>query len=216
MTDGLELLKRDWQKKEEHFPKLTYDEIHKMIWKKSSSIVKWILTISILEFSLPHLLYLIPSFRDNLKIEDILGLHNFIIGLTVFSYTVAIYFIYQFYKQYKEISVLDNAKNLMLKIIKTRRTVKYYVIYSLSMILVMVLMMIIGVYLNEDILSSFSELRESAKDIPTEKLKTALMIGIGVFGVLMTLLMGGIYFLLYGLLLRRLKKNHQELEQLEV
>lgn len=214
--DELELLKKDWQKKEEHFPKLTYDEIHKMIWKKSSSIVKWILTISILEFSLPHLLYLIPSFRDKLKIEDVLGLHDFFIGLTIFSCIVALYFVYQFYKRYKEISVLDNAKNLMLKIIKTRRTVKYYVIYSLSMILIMVLMMVIGIYLNDDILSSFSELQESAKDISTEKLKIALMIGIGVFGVLLTLLMGGIYFLLYGLLLRRLKRNHQELEQLEV
>ncbi|MFK5974033.1 MAG: hypothetical protein QM485_12250 [Flavobacteriaceae bacterium] len=216
MIDGLELLKKDWQKKEEHFPKLTYDEIHKMIWKKSSSIVKWILTISILEFSLPFLLYLIPSFRDNLEIYDKLGSRNFNIGLTIFSYIVAVYFIFQFYKRYKEISVLDDTKNLMQKIIKTRRTVKYYVIYSLSMVLVMVLMMIIGIYLNNDILSSFSELQESAKDISPEKLKIALMIGIGLFGLLMTLLIGGIYFLLYGLLLRRLKRNHQELEQLEI
>lgn len=216
MMDELELLKKDWQKKEEHFPKLTYDEIYKMIWKKSSSIVKWILTISILEFSLPFLLYLIPSFRDNMEIYDKLGSRNFNIGLTISSYAVAIYFIYQFYRRYQEISVLEDAKNLMLKIIKTRRTVKHYVIYSLSMILVMVLMMVIGIYLNDDILSSFNELRESAKDISAEKLKIALMIGISIFGVLMIIFMGGIYFLLYGLLLRRLKKNYLELEQLEV
>ena len=40
--DELELLKKDWRKKEEYLPKLSYDEIYKMIWKKSSSIVKWI------------------------------------------------------------------------------------------------------------------------------------------------------------------------------
>lgn len=212
--DELELLKKDWQKKEEQFPKLSYNDIHNMMWKKSSSMVKWILTISILEFVLPHLLYLLPSFPDDMEIYDVLGLHNFIIGFTVFSYVVAIYFIYQFYRRYKEISVLDNAKNLMQKIIKTRRTVKYYVIYSLSMVLVIVIMIIIGVYLNDDVLSNFSQLREGSKTISPEKLKIGLMIGIGVFGVLMTLFIGSIYFLLYGLLLRGLKKNYHELEQL--
>ncbi len=48
MMDELELLKKDWQNKEEHLPKnLSYDEIYKMIWKKSSSIVKWIFYISL-------------------------------------------------------------------------------------------------------------------------------------------------------------------------
>ena len=34
MMDELELLKKDWQNKEEHHPKLSFDEIYKMIWKK--------------------------------------------------------------------------------------------------------------------------------------------------------------------------------------
>ncbi len=216
MMDELELLKKDWQNKGEHFPKVSYDEIHKMIWKKSSSIVRWILIISILEFSLPHLLYLVPSFQDNMEVYDKLGLHNYIIGLTIFSYCVALYFIYQFYRRYKEISVLDSSKNLMQKIIKTRRTVKNYIIYSLSMILVIIIMMIIGIYLNDDITATFPRLGENANRISPEKLKTSFMIGIGILGVLLTLIMGGIYFLLYGLLLRKLKKNYKELKQLEV
>ena len=216
MTDGLELLKKEWQKKEEHLPKLTYNEIHKMIWKKSSSIVKWILIISILEFTLPHLLYLVPSFQENMEIYDKLGLHDIIIGFTIFSYCVAFYFIIQFYRRYKEISVLDNSKNLMRKIIRTRTTVKHYIIYSLSMILVIVIMMIIGVYLNDDIFSIFSELQEKAKNISAEKLKISLMIGMGVMGILLTAVMGGIYFLLYGLLLRKLNRNYKDLKQLEV
>lgn len=48
--DELEFLKKDWQRKGEALPRLTFDEIYKMIWKKSSSIVKWIFYISILEF----------------------------------------------------------------------------------------------------------------------------------------------------------------------
>ncbi|MBE9489793.1 MAG: hypothetical protein IMY67_05830, partial [Bacteroidetes bacterium] len=50
--DELELLKKDWNKKDNDYPKLSYDEIYKMILKKSSSIVKWIFIISILEFVL--------------------------------------------------------------------------------------------------------------------------------------------------------------------
>ena len=48
--DELDLLKKDWKKQEGNYPKLSYDEIYKMIWKKSSSIVKWIFVISIIEF----------------------------------------------------------------------------------------------------------------------------------------------------------------------
>ena len=42
MLDELELLKKDWQKREANLPKLSYEEIYPMIKKKSSSIVKWI------------------------------------------------------------------------------------------------------------------------------------------------------------------------------
>jgi hypothetical protein len=216
MMDELELLKKDWQKKDEHLPRLSYHEIHNMIWKKSSSIVKWILIISILEFTLPHLLLLAPSFQDNMDVYDKLGLHNSVIGLTIFSYGVAFYFIYQFYSRFKEISVLDSSKNLMNKIIRTRKTVKHYVVYSLSMILVIFMMIIISIYFDDDILSSFVELRESAIDVSPERLKLAIMIAMGVIGVLLTLFMGGVYFLLYGLLLRKLKRNYKDLKQLEV
>ena len=216
MTDELELLKKDWQKKEFNVPKLSYEDIHKMIWKKSSSIVKWILIISILEFTLPHLLYLLPSMREGMEIYDKIGVSKYLLIISVFTYAVAFYFIFQFYKRFKEISVLDNSKNLMKKIIKTRKTVKHYVIFSLSMIMVTIIIMIIGVYLNDNIISAFPELKDSLENISAEKLKITVMLSIGIFGVILTLLMGVIYFLLYGLLLRKLKKNYSELRHLAV
>ncbi|WP_324025865.1 hypothetical protein QSV08_01280 [Maribacter sp. BPC-D8] len=216
MTDELELLKKDWQKKEFDVPKLSYEDIHKMIWKKSSSIVKWILIISILEFTVPHLLYLLPSMRDGMEIYDKIGVSKYLMIISVFTYAVAFYFIFQFYKRFKEISVLDNSKNLMKKIIKTRKTVKYYVIFSLSMIMVTIIIMIIGVYLNDNIISAFPELKGSLENISQEKLKITVMLSIGIFGIILTLLMGVIYFLLYGLLLRKLKKNYSELRHLAV
>ncbi|HDZ03583.1 hypothetical protein LCGC14_0127650 [marine sediment metagenome] len=216
MTDELELLKRDWQKKEFDVPKLSYEEIHKMIWKKSSSIVKWILIISILEFTVPHLLYLLPSMREGMEIYDKIGISKYLLILSGFTYLIAFYFIFQFYKRFKEISVLDNSKNLMKKIIKTRKTVKHYVIFSLSMIMVTIIMMVIGVYLNDNIILAFPELKDSLENISQEKLKITIMLSIGIFGIVLTLAMGGIYFLLYGLLLRKLKQNYSELRHLAV
>lgn len=216
MTDELELLKKDWQKKEFDVPKLSYEEIHKMIWKKSSSIVKWILIISILEFTVPHLLYLLPSMREGMEVYEKIGVSKYLLILSIFTYVVAFYFIFQFYKRFKEISVLDNSKNLMKKIIKTRKTVKHYVIFSLSMIMVTIIIMIIGVYLNDNIASAFPELKDSLENISQEKLKITVMLSIGIFGIILTLLMGVIYFLLYGLLLRKLKKNYSELRHLTI
>lgn len=215
MMDELDLLKKDWQKKDDHLPKLSYQEIYNMIWKKSSSIVKWIMIISILEFVLPHLLYLIPSARQGLGMYFNNSFGWVLISASIVQYSVIFYFIYQFYMRYQEISVLDSAKNLMQKIIKTRKTVKNYVIFSLCMILVMVLLMIAGIYMNDDFMNTLP-IGDEAKDISPEKLKTALMIGIGVMGVIMTIVMGVIYFLLYGLLIRKLKANYKELEKLEV
>jgi methyl-accepting chemotaxis protein len=216
MTDELELLKKDWQKKEFNVPKLSYEDIHKMIWKKSSSIVKWILIISILEFSLPHLLYLLPSMRKGMEIYEKIGVSKYLFGMSLMTYVVAIYFIFQFYKRFKEISVLDNSKDLMRKIIKTRKTVKHYVIFSLSMIMVTIIMMVVGVYLNDNISLAFPELKDSLENISKEKLKVTIMLSIGIFGIVLTLFMGGIYFLLYGLLLRKLKKNYNELKHLTI
>ena len=45
----LERLKKDWNKNQ-NFPELSKEEIYKFLHKKSSSIVKWIFIISLLEF----------------------------------------------------------------------------------------------------------------------------------------------------------------------
>lgn len=215
MMDELELLKKDWKSRDENYPKLSQIEIYPMLLKKSSSIVRWIFVISIIEFVLPHLLYLLPSFRNGLQIYEDMGLSTIFIVLSVIQYTVVAYFIYQFYMRYKEISVLDNAKNLMSSILRTRRTVKHYVIFCLTLILMIFVISMVSIYLNNNFIEDFG-LTEKAKDISPEKLKLSIILFIGAFGVLFTLAMGAIYFLLYGLLLKKLNKNYKELKQLEV
>ena len=216
MIDELDLLKKDWQKREAHLPQLSFDQIHKMIWKKSSSIVKWILIISILEITLPNLIYLSPSFRENNFLEGIESFNTAFIVFNIFFYSVVAYFIYQFYRRYREISVLASAKNLMRQIIKTRKTVKYYIIFCLSMGLVLFALFIFGIYLDDDILLSLDGIAEKSKEIPLDKIRTTAIWVLSIGAIVFTAVAAGIYFLLYGLLLRKLKRNYKELKQLEV
>lgn len=215
MMDELELLKKDWKSKEDVFAKLSHEQIYPMLLKKSSSIVRWIFYISILEFMLPHLLYLFPSVRNSMQVYEDMGLKSVFIALTVIQYAVVLYFIYRFYKRYKEISVLDDAKKLLSTILKTRRTVKHYVIFCLTLIVVSFVVFMISIYLNDNFVENFN-LGEKAKNIAPEKLKQTVLLLIGALGFLLTLFMGAFYFLLYGLLIGKLKKNYKELQQLEV
>ncbi|MBT8284556.1 MAG: hypothetical protein HKO75_04170 [Flavobacteriaceae bacterium] len=217
MMDELELLKKDWQKQGQKLPKLSYEELYAMIWKRSSSIVKWIFIISIIEFALPHLLYLIPSAREGITLYDDLGLKYMILGLTVLQYGIVFYFIYQFYKRYKEISVLDNAKELMRKIIRTRKTVKNYIIFALSVFLLTFLIIAIGILFSDgDSFLKVFELENKSINMTTQKLKFLISGVMVAMGIVCTALLGLIYFLIYGLLLRKLGRNYRELKRLEV
>jgi hypothetical protein len=120
MMDELELLKKDWQKKEEHLPKLSFDEIYKMIWKKSSSIVKWIFYISIAEFLFWIVMSFIPLENDELTGVGAKTFQYIENAIEIVGYIVIVYFIFKFYLNYKKINTTDSAKSLMRKIITTR------------------------------------------------------------------------------------------------
>lgn len=203
--DELELLKKDWQKDTVTYPRLSKEEIYKMIHAKSSSIVKWIFYISIIELSLGLILAIINPSLDH-KIEYPAWTNIFIYG----SYPIILYFVYQFYLNYKNISVTDNVKLLINNIIKTRRTVKYYVLFNLIVGgIIASIGMFLGLTDNAGGLEQFNA-TASTKDyavlIVSIIIGTALMLGIFL----------GIYYLLYGLLLRRLNRNNKELKKLEV
>jgi len=213
--DELELLKRDWRKKGKDLPRLSFDEIYKMIWKKSSSIVKWIFIISVIEFLLPLLLYLLPSMAKSLAIWRDLGLGNFLLISNIVQYGVIFFFIFQFYRRYREISTLDNAKQLLVNILKTRRTVKYYVIFCLSLIFLSFLVMAMGIYLSDDPMAALGY-SNKMQNISPENIKTTMIVTVMAIGVVTTLVMGFIYFLLYGLLLKKLNKNYKELKEMDM
>ena len=111
--DELELLKNDWQKDNANYPKLTYDEIYKMLLKKSSSIVKWIFIISILEFIFWTLIsFFLEDANFNKKFQEYEA-KNIMLPIMLFGYIIIVYFLVKFFMNYKTISVTDNAKILM-------------------------------------------------------------------------------------------------------
>ncbi len=206
--DELELLKKDWKKQEEVFPKLSYNEIYKMILKKSSSMVKWIFIISVLEFLLWASVDISVRLSGDYDKLNVIELEGFSIVSTIISYGILIYFMIRFYLNYKRIQTTDSAKVLMQNILKTRRTVKYYVWTILSFLILNTIIFIGYLAIFTDTYSSQSE----GEQVPVLLVVVSTIIGLGIFIGLIALF----YRVIYGILTRRLKKNYKELEKLEV
>lgn len=211
--DELDLLKKDWKKQEVNLPRLSYDDIYRMLWKRSSSIVKWIFVISIVELFLSTFLSII--FADKAYWDQMEELHltNFTRGLYIISYSITLFFIYRFYRNYKKISTTDDASTLMNNILKTRKTVKIYIAYVL-----------ISTGISAVVISYFSianhrtvtQVEETAK-YSFEALDWVKFILIGLLALAVFLgIIWLFYRVLYGILLRRLKKNYKELQKLDM
>ncbi|CAM2991249.1 hypothetical protein [Flavobacterium frigoris] len=207
----LDLLKKDWQKNKDSFEQISEKEIYKMIHKKSSSIVKWILIISILEVLLWTCLSLITNTDDYL---DKINSKEFVSYIKIFSYLsygVIVIFIYLFYKNYIRISTIASTKQLMKDILKTRKTVQYYVWYNLGMIVFgLIIGFIIALFYNPETIV----LREKIESDPK-----IMAITVGILA-LVTIVLFGLFWLfyrlLYGILLRRLHANYKELKKIDL
>ena len=210
--DELELLKKDWEKSTKKYPKLTKEEIYGIISKRSSSIVKWIFIISILEFFLWTAL---SFFGDSDQVFEKIQAYDYgfiYYAVFVVSYIVIFVFMYLFYNNYRNIAVTENTKVLMEQILKTRKTVKQYVIYNLSM---MVLSIPMGVMME---LSNNTETQTLISDIESKGdnnlfIFYLIIIILSILAIVVVVaLFLGFYYLIYGLLLKRLKKNYKELK----
>ena len=213
--DELELLKKDWDTSKQNYPNLNKEEIYKIISKRSSSIVKWIFIISILEFSLWTILSFFAEgtteFQQNIRANDYKFIYYTIIGV---SYIIILVFMYLFYKNYRSISVTENTKVLMEQILKTRKTVKYYVIYNLAMMCLSIPIAVIMELSSPESQTLISEIQgDGDKGIYIFYLIVAVL-SLIVMAVVTAFFLG-FYYLIYGLLLKRLKKNHKELKKLE-
>ncbi len=129
--DGLELLKKNWKSQEATLPQVSYDEIYNMIWKRSSSIVKWIFIISICEFLIGVLFNLVAADEEYWNSLEQLDLKEITMWVYGINYLITIYFMFKFYMNYRKINSTSSAKKLMQDIMRTRKTVKSYILYVL-------------------------------------------------------------------------------------
>jgi len=214
MLDELDLLKKDWKRKEESLPKLSYDEIYQMTWKKSSSIVKWIFYISIIEFVFWAVLNLISYDKDSLAQEKEWHIFEFSTVLTIINYIVLVFFIYKFYRNYKQIEVTDSASNLMKSILRVKRTVTQYVWFNIVIFCISLGMFLYGslTFGQESV-----QIQEAASNAGNETLFWIMVVGtIAIVIAVIIALIWLFYRLLYGILLNRLRANYRELKRLEV
>lgn len=212
--DELDLLKKDWKKSESEFPKLSYSDIYSMILKKSSSIVKWIFIISLLEFGL----WLVLSFA----LKDTKGMERFnnydadliLIPLSVIGYIILAYFFYLFYRNYRNISVTDNAKILMENILKTRRSVKNYVAFNLIYLAVSVVIVMFIQFDQDEVF--IAQIQQAAANGELIKYYVIIILTTMAFLAIAVGILLLFYWLVYGILLRRLNRNYKELKKLEL
>ncbi|WP_026450161.1 hypothetical protein [Aequorivita capsosiphonis] len=213
--DQLELLKKQWQTQEQELPHLSYNDIYKMVLKKSSSIVKWIFYISIAEILFWTILaFFIPE--SSTRFTDDLGLHNTLLIANILNYLVFGFFIFIFYKNYLRISTTDSIKDLMKNILRTRKTVRYFVIYNVLTFIVLFTIVNIIYYLNQDEIFRYMTEDYGIINISQEKFMNMFFLIQIVVGVVMAVLVLLFYRLVYGILLRRLYRNYKELKKIEL
>jgi len=207
----LDLLKKDWKKNENSFEQISEIEIYKMLHKKSSSIVKWILIISILEIVLWTTISVCFNTDDYFKSMNHDEIIMILKGLTYFNYGVILVFIYLFYKNYIKITTTVSTKQLMKDILKTRKTVQYYVGYNLGMaVLSLIIGFIIALAYNPETVVLTERMGDNSKVLAITIVVIVLTLA-GFFGFFWLF-----YRLLYGILLRRLYANYKELKKIDL
>ena len=211
--DELKRLKKDW-KENLKFPKLSKDEIYKLLHKKSSSVVKKIFVFSLIEFGFWTLLSFV--IKDNEAQQRFVQyeMDHITLPLMVIGYAFLIYFFFMFYKNYKSISTTASSKGLMEQILKTRKTVKHYVIFNLLFLYISI---VIGLFIelnnNPDIALLTIEFTASGDYYIFYGIILATTL---LMMALLTAILLGFYYLIYGILLKKLKNNYKELKKIEL
>lgn len=199
----LDLLKKDWKKCENSFEQVSEKDIYKMLHMKSSSIMKRILIVSILEFVILNGIGLLLS---NETYNKIMNLHPFLNVLEKINYLIVILFIYLFYKNYKTISVLNSSKTLLEHILKTRRIVTYYIYWNIF----------IGGF--SGALTLIESLNESLTIKTPSNSMSEIEVNYFTLAISMLFILGFIflfYKILYGGFLKKLKENYNELKKID-
>ena len=218
MMMELDGLKNIWNKQTTHDKeKVSSVEIYKMIHSKSSTTVKWIFIISLIELGLGFIVGIISAsvdgYQKEIEMMKQMGIYSYFEITSLFIYVVILGFIGLFFYQYKKISVAENIKQLIKTIVNTRRVVRCYILFNLSATAIIItLAMLFGIsqgYTNAMLLDGVENPHMPLKIWILSSLIVIVLVGV------FTIIFWYIYKLIYGRLLKKLHENHKELLELE-
>lgn len=201
--DELDQFKKQW-KENENFTKLNQSEITAILHRSSTSIVKWIFIISLIELSLGIILSLLlpTSNRDKSPFSHFLDYAS-----ESFFYCAIAYFIYKFFKSYTSISSTNSTKKLLNSILETRKHVGNYIKFNIYFIMY-------------SFFVGFVELTIRKINLESQwganlLLIMAFAICITIVAYLFILIVKFYYKIVYRRLLKKLNNNYEELTRLE-
>ena len=205
--------KKAWENQPEEKNRVSAIEIYKMTQAKSTSIVKWIFIIGIAEFIFWFAINYLATKTGAFEPYEILDLMTFLNYSTYLHYVVILLFLVLFYRNYSSISAIDDTKTLMKKILRTRKTVKWYVYYNLIMVVILTILLNILIFNKPDAFETLYGVNATSLD-QGQMVAVVIITQIIMLG-LMLLILWLFYYLLYGILLRKLNRNYKELTKLE-
>ena len=204
--------KKVWKNKPEEQNKISALEIYKMTQSKSNSIVKWIFIIGLLEFVFWFAINYLGTKNGALEPYEKLKLISFIDNFNYFHYVVVVLFLILFYRNFSLISTVDDTKTLMKNILLVRKTVKWYVYYNLINVVVFSIILNILIFNTPDGINILSGINNESFN--QEHMMSVFIIAQIVVITIMILILWLFYYLLYGILLKKLNKNYKELTKL--
>ncbi len=208
----LETYKKSWENQPAETNIVSSVDIYKMSHSKSSSIVKWIFIIGILELVFwTSLNFIIP--QEYIEVYKDFKIMEMLKVTTYLHYVVILIFLVLFYRNYNSISITDNTKRLMNRILSVRKTVKYYVYYNLGTIIISNVVVVSVLLGQPDKL--IKAIDPNGLNLETDTVITTFLVASTVMVLILFAIIWLFYRFTYGRLLKKLNKNYKELDSLD-
>ncbi|UOE38860.1 MULTISPECIES: beta-carotene 15,15'-monooxygenase [Chryseobacterium] len=215
----LDSFKKTWQEQPVQ-PKYDYNEILKMLNKKSRNYMKYIFWISVAEFLFFTVLALFYIIKSNdsesfLSILEKMGvkkdieletkLNHIYLLIKVLSLLVTGFFVVKFYLNYIKIKVQEDLKLFIIRIITFKKTVNAFILTNIGLLIVLIL-----------VLTGFAFYILNTQHIQLSNSEfTGFVAGIVASTILCIFLIWIYYRLVYGIIMSRLDKNLKQLKEIE-
>lgn len=216
---NLDQYKKTWQEQPIE-QKYSNAEILKMLNKKSTNYIKYIVWISILEFSFFFALTIYYLFNDEdvndyllmlekLGIEKnpdvLMNFEHLYFAMKVLSLLVTGFFVVKFVLNYKKIKVESNLKKFILQIVKFKNTVNIFIITNI--VLLVIFTAILSYFV-------FHTLQAQNIDLPRDT-SIGLLVGLVLTTLFSVVLIWLYYRIVYGIIMKRLGTHLKQLREID-